>query len=208
VPSFQVRLGIAAAGGLALLVLLKLIVWRIRVRRERDLAAEAPRQPLLAFFYGENAHRRSRNRAGGGLPVVLGAPVFFAEGVAERFEIYLVGGLAALTLPAAWNDLHDIGRGLTVGPVVAAYEEGLSLSGWRRTTFLRWAEVAAVYTDPPQADGYVAEEANVILYVEAKDGRSWRFSRFDFEEGAATQFAEMVAIAALRAAPPGSMLTG
>lgn len=139
---------------------------------------------------------------------MLGAGIFFAEGAPERFEYYLVGGLAALTLPGAWNDLHDIARDLTVRPVIAAYEEGLSLSNWRRILFLPWSEVADVYTDPPEAGGYVPTEQNVILYVEAKDGRSWRFSRFDFAEDAATQFAELVTIVALRTAPASSMLRG
>lgn len=203
---FERHIAIAFAGGLAFWVACQAVVWMLRARRRRSLEASAPRVPLFAFSYGSNHRRNSRNRAVGGVPGLFAAATLFALGARAGFELGVAAAVALLSLPGLYNDLHDFARQLTVLPVVAAHEEGLYLSSWRGTTFLPWSALDAVYTDPPDTAGYVATEENAWLHVDARDGRAWRFSRWDFDEGAPAAFAALTAFATVQLAPPDSML--
>ena len=205
-PAELSRFVVALGAGIAFWLLCSFLVWRLKIRRLRDLEAEPPRQAMLALYYGENPHRRSKNRPIGGLPVIAMCATVILHPASGPTAYWVWGGIAVLSLPAIWNDLHDYARSLTVRPVIAAHREGLYLSNWRRTTFLPWTEVDLVYTDPPDCDGYVAEEEKVFLHVESKRGRKWRFGNRDFAPDSPSEFARLVALAAIHAAPPDSML--
>jgi hypothetical protein len=205
-PSDAERIGIAFAAGLAFWLLCSFLAGRLRARRRREREAEPPREALLALHYGENAHRSSRNRPVGGLPFIAMSLAVVLQRGTEPWQYWLWGGFALLNLPGAWNDLHDYARSITLRPVIAAHDEGLYLSNWRRTSFLPWAEIDLVYTDPPESGGYVAAEQKIVLHVESKRGRKWRFSSRDFAADAPAEFAGLVALAAIRTAPADSML--
>lgn len=200
------RILLGFAVGLGVWLFCELLVWRWRARRLRDLAAAPPRQSELELAYGESAHRRSRSRPVGGIFILAAAVAIAGHPGTESWGYYVWGGLALLFLPAARNDLHDFARKLTVRPVISARREGLHLSSWRRTVFLPWQEVGLVYTEPPDSGGYIAPEQKVVLHIESKAGRRWRYSSHDFAEGSPTDFARLVELAAARTAPPGSML--
>lgn len=206
---------VGGLGGLVLGAAVYFAVGRIAAGRRADYAASVHPQPELWLFYEENSYRRSRNYTTGGLITIIACALILVQGglrlivphsFEDKFELGMVLFLAAASLFPLRNDLHDFARKLTAAPVVAADEAGLRLSNWRGTVFLRWAEVDNVYTDPPDTHGYVAPEQSVYLHVEAKDGRSWRYSRLDFADTSPALFAELVAMAALRTAPPDSML--
>lgn len=198
------RLLIGIAVGLGVWLFSELLVWRWRARRLRDHADAPPRQAELELPYGENPHRRSRNV--GGIFILAAAAAIVAQPETEWWGYYIWGGAALLFVPAAWNDLRDFARKLTVKPVISAQREGLYLSSWRRTIFLPWQEVGLVYTEPPDSDGYIAPEQKVVLHIESKTGRRWRYSSRDFAEGSPTDFARLAELAVARTAPPGSML--
>lgn len=124
----------------------------------------------------------------------------------ETWEYWLWGGIALLCLPGTRLELREYSREMTVGPAIAAHEEGLHLAGWGGVEFVPWTDVAFVYTDPPRTDGYVADEMQVKLHVESRSGRSWRYSSRDFPPGSPAEFARLTELATLHAAPPGSMI--
>ena len=194
-----------AVVGLAVWPLCQIVAGRWRARRLRDLAQEPPpREAELEVEYGENAYRRSRK--GGGISIIAMAMTIMAHPETEWGECYIWGGLALVSIPSFRFDLHNLARKLTVKPVIGVHRDGLSLSNWRRTLFLPWQEVALVYTDPPDSDGYIAPEEEVVLTIESKTGRRWRYTSRDFAEGTPADFAELVGLAVARTAPPGSML--
>lgn len=199
------RFLIGFAVGLGVWLFSELLVWRWRARRLRELADAPPRQSELELPYGDNAHRR-RSRNVGGIFFLAAAAAIALQPETESWGYYIWGGLALISLPAVRNDLHDFARKLTVKPVISAQREGLYLSSWRRTTFRPWREVGLVYTEPPDSDGYIAPEQKVVLHIESKAGRRWRYSSRDFAEGSPTDFARLVELAGARTAPPGSML--
>lgn len=183
-----------------------LVRW-VRARRRRDLEAEPPRAALIALYYGDNPQRASSRRSTPGIPILAGCALLMLRPGLESWEYYLWSCFALLGLPGTWVELQEYRRDLTVRPAVAAHEEGLYLTGWRSTAFLPWAEVALVYTDPPDTDGYVADEMRVTLHIESRSGRSWRYSSRDFAPATPAEFARLAELAALRTAPAGSMLT-
>lgn len=183
-----------------------MLVQRESARRRRDLEAEAPRSALIALRYGHNPQQGSGSEAPPGIPMLAMCALLVLRPGLETWEYLLWGGFALLCLPGSWLELREYARELTVGPAIAAHEEGLYLAGWRGTGFVPWADVAFVYTDPPETDGYVADELQVKLYVESRSGRSWRYSSRDFPLGTPAEFARLIDLVTLRTAPPGSML--
>ncbi|HEX8125643.1 MAG TPA: hypothetical protein VF548_08685 [Allosphingosinicella sp.] len=199
---------LAFAAGVAASLAFHMLVRLVRNRRRRALEVDAPRTPLIALRHGHNPQRGSIEESTPGIPILVMCALLVMRPGIETWEYYLWGGFAlVLGLPGAWLELSEYRRQLTVGPAVAVHEEGLYLTGWRRTTFLPWPEVALVYTDPPDTGGYVADEMKAMLHVESRDGRSWRFSSRDFPPGTPAEFARLESLAALRTAAPGSMLT-
>lgn len=198
----------AFLAGIGVALAVDRLVRRVCAQRLRNLKAEAPRGALMALHFGENPTRGSSSASTPGIPILAMCALLVLRPGLESWEYYLWGGFALLLgLPGAWLELGDYARELTVGPAIVAREEGLYLNGWRGTAFLPWAEVELVYTDPPDTEGYVADETRVMLHVESRGGRSWRYSSRDFPLRTAAEFAKLVGLVALRTAPPGSMLT-
>jgi len=206
---------IGSLGGLIIASGISLLVGRIAAARRADYEASVHPQPTVRLVYEQNSYRRSRSYPDGGLMFMIaclliliqgGSRLIMPDGPDEQVALGMVLVMAAVSLIPLRNDLHDFARKLTIPPVVAADDEGLRLSNWRGTVVLPWREVAAVYTDPSEVGGYVAPEQKVRLHVESQDGRSWRYSRLDFADSSPAVFAELVAFAALRMAPPDSML--
>lgn len=195
-----------AVGGMTSLAAHALVA-RVSARRRRDLEAEPPRKALLELSYGENPTRASMESTTPGIETLVASGLLALRPGIETWQIYVCLGFALLGAPGTWIELRDFARRLTVRPVIAAYEEGLYLTGWRGTVFLPWPEIALAYTDPPDTGGYVAAEWKATLHIESKSGRSWRFSSRDFALGTPAEFDRLLAMVTLRTAPPGSMLT-
>ena len=186
---------------------LRLLVRRVRARRQLDLDAEPRRTALIALHYRDDREPKPLDYPTPGIPfLAVFALLMLRPGMAS-WEYYVLGCFALLFLPGTWLELREYSRDLTVGPAIAAHHDGLRLARWRGTAFLPWADVAFVHTDPPDAGGYVADEMPVTLHVESASGRWWRYSSRDFPPGAPAEFARLVELATLRTAPPGSMLT-
>lgn len=197
----------AFLAGMGFWLAVLMLVGRESARRRRDLEAEPPRSALIALHYGDNPQRAPSSEAPPGIAMLAMCALLVLRPGLETWEYYLWGGFALLCLPGTWLELREYAREVTVGPAIAAREEGLYLAGWRGTEFVPWTEVTFAYTDPPDTDGYVADEMQVKLYVESRSGRSWRYSSRDFALGAPAEFARLVELVNLRTAPPGSMLT-
>lgn len=197
----------AILAGLGFWLAVHLLVGREKALRRHYRGAEPQRSALIALHYGDNPRRSSTDEPPPGIPFLAMCAVLMMRPGSESWEYYLWGGFALLCLPGTWFELREFARELTVGPAVAAHEEGLWLAGWRGTEFVPWTDVAFVYTDPPGADGYVADETRVKLHVETKSGRSWRYSSRDFPPGIPADFARLIELVTLRTAPSGSMLT-
>jgi hypothetical protein len=193
--------------GIGFWLAVHMLVGRERARRRRDRGAEPPRTALTALHYGYNPRQGSTDEPPPGIPFLAICALLLLRPGSESWEYYLWGGFALLCMPGTWLELREFARELTVGPAIAAHEEGLYLAEWRGTQFVPWTDVAFVYTDPPDTDGYIADEMQVKLHVESRSGRSWRYSSRDFPPGIPAEFARLIELATLRTAPPGSMLT-
>jgi hypothetical protein len=201
------RIFLAFLAGFTVALAAQALVFWVRARRRRDLESEPPRPALFAISYRAKPRRTAGSRPTPGIETFVAALALLLMPGNQTWQTYLWGAFALLVLPGTWNDLREFARRLTVRAVIAAYDEGLYLTGWRETVFLPWREVAAAYTDPPGSGGYVPDEQNVTLHLQSRSGRSWRYSSREFEDGAPAEFDHLVQLVTVQTAPPDSMLT-
>ena len=182
--------------------------WIALVRRSKRKAGPPPAalgaEAALEYCDSPAERHRSQDMAHPSIVLML-LIMAFGDGAFEPADWIFIG-LAAVAAATTPPEIARIVRRLNVGPAIALHGHGLYLASRRGVAYLPWSALEAVYTDPPDSDGYVAPEDKVTLHVEARDGRSWRFSSGHFDEGAPAEFARIAAVAAWRMAPPGSML--
>lgn len=168
----------------------------VRRHRLRDLEAAPGPEPEAALHYGTGRYLRYRGRHWPPPHVAIFLLVLIAwNGRIDLLDKWAFLPLTLLALPSLWWEIGRIRRFVTVTPAIAVFPHGLFLAGWRGPALLPWREVGSVATDPFDADGYLGTEEEVILWVEAKNGRKWRFTSRHFPDEARGAFAALAALA-------------